>query len=269
MTFDEFVREYNGKAVDYDGGYGVQCVDLIKLYADKVFNLKFGKFGDAHAYYDNFENIKTLRDNFDKIPNTPKFVPQKGDIIVWNKNRGGGCGHIAICNGIGTTGYFCSYDQNWNGKKAMQLVKHSYSNVYGVLRPKKQSKINGKLNLSYQVHIQNIGWQECMENGQVAGTEGQGLRIEAIKIFADIPIQYRVHIQDKGWSNYVPNGCLSGTVGEGKRIEAIEIISSRNTIKAQAHVENIGWQKEVQATHIKIGTEAKSLRLEALKLEFI
>lgn len=159
MNFDEFVKNYNGKAVDYDGGYGVQCVDLIKLYADKVFNLKFGAFGNAHAYYDNFENIKTLRDNFDKIPNTAKFVPQKGDIIVWNKNRGGGCGHIAICNGIGTTGYFCSYDQNWNGKKAMQLVKHSYSNVYGVLRPKNQSKLYGeqlskyKAGQAIEVHI--------------------------------------------------------------------------------------------------------------------
>jgi len=126
-----------------------------------------------------------------------------------------------------------------------------------------------KTNLSYQVHIQNLGWQEQKSNGQVAGTEGQGLRIEAIKIFADIPVQYRVHVQDKGWLNYVPNGCLAGTVGESKRIEAIEIISSKNAIKAQSYVENLGWQKEVIGTHIKIGTEGKSLRLEALKLEFM
>lgn len=146
MIFDEFVKNYNGKATDYDGGYGVQCVDLIKLYADKVLGLKFGAFGDAHAYYDNFNNIEMLKQNFERITNTPEFIPQKGDIMVWNKNRGGGCGHVAICNGVGTTSYFCSYDQNWNGTKAMQLVKHTYSNVYGVIRPKNQSNINNLKN---------------------------------------------------------------------------------------------------------------------------
>ena len=139
MNFDEFVKKYNGQAIDYDGGFGVQCVDLIKLYAEKVLGLKFGAFGNAHAYYDNFENIKMLKDNFIKIKNTPDFVPQKGDIIIWNTRRGNGAGHIALCNGIGTKNYFCSYDMNWNGVKAMQLIKHTYSNVLGVIRFKNQN----------------------------------------------------------------------------------------------------------------------------------
>ena len=32
MTFDSFVKRFIGKAVDYDGVCGVQCVDLVKLY---------------------------------------------------------------------------------------------------------------------------------------------------------------------------------------------------------------------------------------------
>ena len=124
-------------------------------------------------------------------------------------------------------------------------------------------------NIKYEVHIQNIGWQECRENGQLAGTTGQALRMEAIKIYADIPIKYRVHMEDKGWGDYVSNGCLAGTIGESRRIEAIEIESSSKTIKAQAHIENIGNQDVVQGTHIKIGTEGQALRLEALKLEFV
>ncbi len=129
---------------------------------------------------------------------------------------------------------------------------------------------NGKTqNIKYEVHVQNIGWQLCKENGELAGTKGQGLRIEAIKIYADIPIKYRVHMEGKGWGEYVSNGCLAGTVGESRRIEAIEIESSSNFIKAQAHIENIGDQNIVQGTHIKIGTEGQALRLEALKLEFV
>lgn len=140
MTFDEFIKKYNGKSIDYDGTYGVQCVDLIKLYVEKVFGVSAGSasWGNAKYYYTNtpakLKNITT------KIANTASFVPQKGDIMVWNGNVGNGCGHVAICTGEGNTSYFYSYDQNW-GTKPMHKVKHSYDNVYGVLRPKDQSKI--------------------------------------------------------------------------------------------------------------------------------
>ena len=130
--------------------------------------------------------------------------------------------------------------------------------------------VNGKTdNIKYEVHVQNIGWQTCRENGELAGTTGQGLRIEAIKIYADIPIKYRVHMEGKGWGEYVSNGCLAGTIGESRRIEAIEIESSSKPIKAQAHIENIGDQETIKGTNIKIGTEGQDLRLEALRLEFI
>ncbi len=124
-------------------------------------------------------------------------------------------------------------------------------------------------NLKYEVHIQNIGWQACKENGELAGTTGQSLRIEAIRIFADIPIRYRVPMQDKGWSDYVSNGCTAGTIGESRRIEAIEIESSSKPIKATAHIQNEGNVYYEIATHLVIGTEGRALRLEALTLEFM
>ena len=42
MNYNEFINAYNGKSFDYDGVSGVQCVDLAKMYLDKVF----GKLGD-------------------------------------------------------------------------------------------------------------------------------------------------------------------------------------------------------------------------------
>lgn len=122
--------------------------------------------------------------------------------------------------------------------------------------------------IKYKVHIQNIGWQEQKENGELAGTEGESLRIEAIIIGSTIPLQYRVHIQDIGWTDWVPQSCMAGTTGEGKRLEAIEIISQKE-IQAIAHIQDIGWQEKTKGTTIKIGTEGRALRLEALKLEFI
>lgn len=157
MTYDEFVKAYNGKATDYDGAYGAQCVDLIKAYLNKVFGIKPGSWGNAKYYWINFSKHSELTKNFTKIKNTASFVPQAGDIMVWNGNVGGGCGHVAICTGEGNTSEFYSYDQNWNGK-AMHKVKHDYDDVYGVLRPKDQSKIKTSVSSSNTYPVP-VKWQ--------------------------------------------------------------------------------------------------------------
>ena len=98
MTFDSFVKRYIGKAVDYDGVAGVQCVDLVKLYLYKVFGIRAGAWGNARDYWLDFSSHPTMTANFIKIKNTPSFIPKKGDIVVWNgdistKNN---YGHIAV-----------------------------------------------------------------------------------------------------------------------------------------------------------------------------
>lgn len=157
MTYDEFVKAYNGKATDYDGAYGAQCVDLIKAYLNKVFGIKPGSWGNAKYYWLNFSKHSELTKNFTKIKNTASFVPQKGDIMVWGGSVGDGCGHVAICTGEGDTSEFYSYDQNWNGK-AMHKVKHDYDDVYGVLRPKDQSKIKTSVSSSNTYPVP-VKWQ--------------------------------------------------------------------------------------------------------------
>ena len=144
MTYDQFVNAYLGKSTDWDGVSGTQCVDLIKAYLNEVFGIKAGSWGNAKYYWINFNLRTPLKNNFTKIANTPSFVPKKGDIVVWNGGIGsGGYGHVAIATGEGDTKYFYTYDQNWNGKP-MKKVKHSYNCVYGVLRPKDQSRITSK-----------------------------------------------------------------------------------------------------------------------------
>lgn len=145
MTYNQFVNAYLGKSTDWDGVSGTQCVDLVKAYLSEVFGIKAGSWGNAKYYWINFNFRAPLKNNFTKIANTPSFVPKKGDIVVWNGGIGsGGYGHIAIATGEGDTSYFYTYDQNWNGKP-MKKVKHSYSCVYGVLRPKDQNRINPAL----------------------------------------------------------------------------------------------------------------------------
>lgn len=123
--------------------------------------------------------------------------------------------------------------------------------------------------ITYQVHIEKMDWQSPKANGEIAGTEGQSLRIEAIKISATENIKYRVHIQDLGWTDWVPNDCVAGTTGKSKRLEAIEIVTEGSKLRATAHIQDIGWEEVKEGNIIRIGTEGRALRLEALRLEFV
>lgn len=142
LTFDAFVNKYIGRAVDYDGSAGAQCVDLAKCYLKEVHNVpQFSIGGSAMFYYIKFEQFDKLNKKFTRIANTPDFVPLKGDVAVWNSSKGNGHGHVAICTGEGNLDYFYTYDMNWNGK-AMKRVKHDYKGFYGVLRPIDRSMID-------------------------------------------------------------------------------------------------------------------------------
>ena len=141
MNYSEFINEYNGKSFDYDGVSGVQCVDLIKMYLNKVFGLNPGAWGNAKDYYENFNNLP-LKNSFDRIANTPEFVPKRGDIAVWGAGLGNTYGHVAIATGEGNTSNFYTYDLNWNGK-TVHKENHTYKGFLGVLRPKDPDKIDG------------------------------------------------------------------------------------------------------------------------------
>ena len=117
------------------------CFDLANDYAVKVIGAK--PFVGMYAYeiYTNFAN-QPSKDMYIRIANTPDFIPQKGDIIVWSKALNGTAGHVAVCDGIGDTTYFYSYEENWDGMNhPTERVRHNYNYILGVLRPKDQSRI--------------------------------------------------------------------------------------------------------------------------------
>ena len=268
MNYEQFINTYYGKGFDYDKVSGIQCVDLVKMYLDKVFGMKPGAWGNAKDYYENFNNLP-LKNSFTRISNTASFIPQKGDIVVWGAGLGNIYGHIAIATGEGNTGNFYSYDLNW-GSKIVQKINHNYIGVLGVLRANDQSKIIGAI-LECNAHIENVGWTGYKDTSkEIIGTEGQGKRLEAIQFKANngLDLSYRVHMQDVGWSNWVGNGQVAGTTGQSRRIEAIEIKANK-TLEVQEHIQNVGWMPSSKGTNIKIGTEGKSLRLEAFKINVL
>lgn len=141
ISMNKWVEKNLGKGIDYDGAYGVQCVDLAKHFIKNVLGIEPHSIGNAIEYYRKRESSKYLTTNFNWISNTPDFVPQKGDLCVFTSKSGHG--HISVATGEGTTSYFYSYDQNYpSGKhEPMTKIKHTYASFLGVLRPKNQKNI--------------------------------------------------------------------------------------------------------------------------------
>ena len=135
--------------------------------------------------------------------------------------------------------------------------------------PKKEPSI------CYTTHIQDIGWQNQVKDGEMAGTEGQAKRLEAIKItlkdLSGVKIKYQTHIQDIGWQDWKYDGTLAGTEGQSKRLEAIKIEleeSDKYSIMYRVHIQDLGWQ-DWRYDGEKAGTEGQSKRLEAIQIKIV
>lgn len=131
--------------------------------------------------------------------------------------------------------------------------------------------------IKYQTHVQNIGWQGEKADGEMSGTTGQSLRLEAIKIqlssSIDGGIVYKTHVQDYGWQNFVANGQTSGTSGQAKRLEAIQMQLTGNAknqydLYYRVHAQNfgwLGWAKNGESA----GTAGYSYRLEGIQIVLV
>lgn len=140
MNLNEFIKKYSGKKVDWDGYYGGQCVDLARQYIDEVLELNQPRgVRGACNFWDNFDSDQNLNGQFEKIKNTLPFIPQAGDIMIWDCSVGGGYGHISIVTEADIN-KFTSFDQNWRALNVCELTKHDYKNVLGVFRKKELSE---------------------------------------------------------------------------------------------------------------------------------
>lgn len=138
-----------------------------------------------------------------------------------------------------------------------------------------EEKPDEEPSICYTTHIQDIGWQNQVKDGEMAGTEGQAKRLEAIKItlkdLSGVKIKYQTHIQDIGWQDWKYDGTLAGTEGQSKRLEAIRIEleeSDKYSIMYRVHIQDIGWQ-DWRYDGEKAGTEGQSKRLEAIQIKIV
>ena len=130
----KWAKDRIGQSIDTDGYYGAQCKDFVNAFTQENFGVTFPGNANNLIYC-------SLPSGWIRIKNTPDFIPQPGDIALWDSSTTSSVGHTSIIieANINT---FVSIDQNWynaNGTvgSPAAIVEHNYTymNFWGVLRP--------------------------------------------------------------------------------------------------------------------------------------
>lgn len=138
-----YMNKLVGKGWDFDNAFGWQCFDLVNFYWNYLTGGQlYGLYAKDIPFKNNFDGLATVYEN------TPSFLPQKGDIVVWNGNWGEGCGHVAIVHSANIN-TFVSLDQNWwgggrNKTEVAQYITHTYDFPMYFIRPHFKAKTTVK-----------------------------------------------------------------------------------------------------------------------------
>lgn len=150
LTKNEFVKFLNGtigKQYDFDGYYGFQCFDYANIGWQKLFG--HGLKGDGAIDIPfNKENKQYFKKEATVYENTPDFLAQPGDMVIFNANYGQGYGHVAWVISA-TLNTITVLEQNWlgygwtdgieKGGKGTETVtkrNHAYDTKMWFIRPK-------------------------------------------------------------------------------------------------------------------------------------
>ena len=131
-------------------------------------------------------------------------------------------------------------------------------------------------NVTYRTHVQNVGWQSWVKNGDLSGTSGRSLRLEGINIKISNKdytggIRYKTHIQNLGWEkDWKKDGEMSGTSGRSLRLEAIDIelygeLAKHYDVYYRVHVQDVGWMGWAK-NGAHSGTAGYGRRLEGIQI---
>lgn len=134
-----YVKSQEGKGWDFDKVYGYQCFDSVNYYWYKLFGHGLKGAGAA-----DIPNVNNFTNEAKVYQNTPSFLAKPGDVVVWNRNYGGGYGHVAVVISA-TLNSFVVIEQNWLGgglNKTEVATKRtkSYDNPMWFIRPHYKSE---------------------------------------------------------------------------------------------------------------------------------
>lgn len=131
------MKWYVGRYIDFDHLYGYQCMDVAVDYVWWLTRSTYHLKGNARDSVN--PRINKLPDGLKVYVNTPEFMPQKGDIMVYSSGYfDNAYGHVAIVYDTITLQSCTVLEQNWDGKakSPCRLRKEvGYNGVTHFIRP--------------------------------------------------------------------------------------------------------------------------------------
>lgn len=127
MTLTQFIKTYNGKKVDFDGKFGIQCVDLYRQYCKDVLGVK--QSPAVEGAKDIIDNPGELKITWDSV----NADYSRGDILIWDKTASNKYGHVAILVALYNTKYFIVLEQDGFVQDGCKLAFRSRENLRGCL----------------------------------------------------------------------------------------------------------------------------------------
>ena len=137
MTLDKFVKQYEGKKVDYDGYYGAQCVDLVRLYIRLVWDLPQPQ--NIISAYEAYTRWLRCGNGFNEISWKSLTKIARGDIVVFPPTDTNSYGHIAIVLDVADEEVLC-FEQNGFTQKGAKQRRRPLDMVFGCLTLSEKKK---------------------------------------------------------------------------------------------------------------------------------
>ncbi|TDL40530.1 CHAP domain-containing protein [Macrococcoides bohemicum] len=127
---------YVGKYIDFDNMWKYQCQDVA---VDYVWYMTKGTYRLKGNARDNIDpKINQFPEGWKIYENTPEFLPQVGDIVVYTKDFADNqYGHVALVYANPTLTSMVVIEQNWNGQANLpcKLRTDYYKGVSHFIRP--------------------------------------------------------------------------------------------------------------------------------------
>ena len=113
--------------------------------------------------------------------------------------------------------------------------------------------------MQYQGYVAGVGWQNkqttnsaaVMTGGQIAGTVGQSLNLQAVKLLGCYASDIQINSNTGGWSGFNTSGQI-GSVGSALYAVQLKLtgaLAQSYDIYYRVHVANVGWQGGRDSLH--------------------
>jgi hypothetical protein len=96
----DFIKTNTGKAIDFDGHFGAQCVDLVRLFwrdVEKIPQPEPTGTDGAISFFDNHYFRPIQKKHLKRVSFEKGMIPPAGAVVVFAPIPTNRFGHIGIC----------------------------------------------------------------------------------------------------------------------------------------------------------------------------